>query len=140
MSKTIKFNEIETEVSSAAGFYEIYTNSGLPLKVGIGQNIRKRLKDHRASRQKSLRLDPGGNRDNPNDVKSKQSILAKHMYYDESITSEYDLKTEEGRRAFLDLECYILFEYTNTLDDARQFEALKERVVPWRYIGNVVKR
>lgn len=136
----IKFDEIKAEVLEKSGIYEIYTNSGVPLKVGIGNDMRRRLLQHRASRQSALKLKPGGNRTNPNDVESKQSILAKHLYYDESLTHEFDLKSEVGRQAFLSSNCYILFEYIDSRDKAKQLEALKERQVLWRYIGKVVKQ
>ncbi|MBI4244098.1 MAG: hypothetical protein HY606_08420 [Planctomycetes bacterium] len=136
----IKFDEIETKVSEIPGIYEIYTNSGIPLKVGIGKNIKERLLQHRSSRQSALKLKPGGCFDNPNDVKSKKSILAKHLYYDESITDDFDLKSESGRRAFLASVCCIDFKYTGTKADARQLETIRQREVSWRYIGKVEKR
>jgi hypothetical protein len=72
----------------------IHTNDGCALKVGIGMNLRERLSQHRDSLDSRLRLKPGGTRDNPDDVESKGSILAKHLYYDSSVTSGYDLKSE----------------------------------------------
>jgi len=69
---------------------------------------------HRASRQNRLKLKPGGNRLNPNDVLSQESILAKHLYYNKTITKEYNLKTEDGRKAFLSDKCYIKFMKTKT--------------------------
>ena len=72
--KEMKFDEIEARVGKEPGIYEIYTNDGISLKVGIGVNIRNRLKQHRASRQSGLKLKLGGNFQNPSDVMSKSSI------------------------------------------------------------------
>ncbi len=140
MSKLIKFDDIETKALANPGIYEIYTNSGIPLKVGSAKNIKKRLLQHMTSRQSALKLKPGGSWNNPNDVKSKQSILAKHMYYDKSITDNFNLKLESGRRAFLTTECYIMLKYTNSKAAAEQLEIIRERKRKWRYFGKVVKR
>lgn len=135
----IGFHEIEA-LERRPGIYEIYTNSGIPLKVGISKDIRKRLLQHRASRQNALRLRPGGDRRNPNNVESKQSVLAKHLYYDESLTQDFDLKLEQGRREFLISKCHILFEYALNKEEVRRIELHKEHQVNWRYIGGVVRR
>jgi hypothetical protein len=67
-------------------------------------------------------------------------ILAKHLYFDRSITDKYDLETETGRRAFLIAECYATIKYTDSIEEAKQLEAIREKEVPWRYIGRVVIR
>jgi len=110
------------------------------LKVGIGVNLRKRLLQHRASRQSHLKLKPGGQRSNPADVRSKESILAKHFYYDGSITTDYDLKTEAGRQAFLAERCHIAFEMTETKAVARDLEKRRESSGSDRYLKVVLKR
>jgi hypothetical protein len=137
----IRFAEIENKVPTGrSGIYEIFMDGGIPLKVGIAANVRERLLQHRASNDSGLKLKPGGSRGNPRDLESKKSILAKHLFYDESLTQEFDLKTEKGRRAFLDARCYIVFRITDTKDDARQIERTRERDGSYRYVGLVVKR
>jgi excinuclease UvrABC nuclease subunit len=51
----IRFPDIEVHVPTTAGLYEIYTDQGIALKVGIAVNLLKRLKSHRASRDSGLR-------------------------------------------------------------------------------------
>lgn len=75
-----------------SGVYEIHGRNGMALKVGIASNLRRRLQNHRASRDSGLRLKAGGSWNNPDDVESHSSILAKHLYYDSTITTAYDLK------------------------------------------------
>lgn len=139
MTKRIKFCEVEVNVCEKPGIYEIYTNTGIPLKVGIGKNLRRRLLQHRASRQSCLKLKPGGRWCIPSDVHSKGSILAKYLYYDKSIAPKYYLKSEEGRRDFLKEECNIIFEITKNRADARTREKCKERSILFRYKDGVVK-
>ncbi len=134
----IKFGDIET-VPTAPGFYEIHSNNGVPLKVGIGANLRRRLRQHRESRQKYLKLKPGGCWSNPDHVMSKRSILAKHLYFEEP-KKNYDLKTENGRREFLSKECYIFFRVTISRAEARELEKISEREGRFRYMGRVSAR
>lgn len=67
----IRFSEIETAVPSAPGLYEIVTDEGGLLKVGISGNLRRRFSQHRQSRQSRLKLKEGGDWSNPSDVMSK---------------------------------------------------------------------
>jgi hypothetical protein len=53
--KRISFAEIAKEVDEVPGIYEIWTQSEIPLKVGISKNLRKRLKQHAASRDSGLK-------------------------------------------------------------------------------------
>src|SRR5882724_12066054 len=115
----IRFSEIERNVPAQPGIYEIHTFTGTSLKVGISGNLRKRLLQHRASRQSALKLKAGGQRCNPSDVKSKESILEKHLYYDTSLVADYDLKSEAGRRKFLKEKCCFIFELTANRTEAR---------------------
>jgi len=140
MSTKIRFGEIESLPPAKSGIYEIHTDEGIPLKIGIGKDIRKRLLQHRASKQQRLRLKVRGNRENPNDVESKQSILAKHLYYDRSIATNYDLTTEEGRQAFLLDKCHIVFEITSTRAYAQELELALEHPKNFRYVGRVLIR
>ena len=139
----INFDEIEANIQNKPGYYEIHTKQGIALKVGIGVNIRKRLINHRASRQSALRHAQGGGivdpNDilNPNDVKSKSSILAKHLYFDETIAPNYNLKKQKCRRAFLIENCYIEFLETETKAIAREIEIDRENTGLFRYVGIV---
>jgi hypothetical protein len=142
MSREFRFCDIEN-IEQEPGVYEIHTDTGLALKVGIGKNLRKRLLQHRASLQSCLKLKQGGKWTNPNDVQSKGSILAKHLYYDLSLTNDYDLKTEAGRRAFLHERCYIvLIKITKTKDEARSIEKQLEKdgKNKYRYVKTFEKR
>ena len=141
MPTIIRFIEIEGKVPrEKPGIYEIHTDTGIALKVGIGSHLRERLLQHRASRDSALKLKEGGTRENPNDVESKGSILAKHLYYDESITRSFDMKTQAGCRAFLEQLCYIVFDVTDSLSAADEEEKRRERSGSFRYLGSVVKR
>ncbi len=139
MRQGIRFSEIEN-IEEMPGIYEIYTDSGVALKVGIATSLRKRLLQHRASRQSCLKLKPGGQWNNPNDVMSKGSILAKHLYYDGSIAADYDLCAETGRRAFLYERCYVVFEITRTKTEARELEKDRESDSRYRYLKTVHRR
>ncbi|MEA3331292.1 MAG: GIY-YIG nuclease family protein, partial [Campylobacterota bacterium] len=86
MNYKIKFSEIEYKVNNSSGVYEIFTNEDIPLKVGISNNLKRRLKQHRNSKQKYLKIK---NQELPitlSNIESKQSILAKHLYFDNSLT------------------------------------------------------
>jgi hypothetical protein len=135
--KRVTFDEIEDVVPPSPGLYEIHTLSGVPLKVGIGVDVRERLLQHRASRESGLKLKDSGDWANPDDVASKKSIVAKHLYYDRSITNEYDLKTEWGRRQFLLNDCFILFEITDSKAAAEVRERELEGTGRYRYCGRV---
>ncbi len=137
MVNRIRFDEIKTVAPSESGIYEIHMNSGIALKIGIGVNLKKRLLNHYCSYQSCLRLKYQGNWNQPNDVKSKGSILAKHLYYDHSLAPEYDLTTQQGRRTFLSDQCYIIFETTLTREEARKLELSREKPSAFRYVGDV---
>lgn len=139
MRQTFRFCEVGN-VQQRPGVYEIYTNAGIPLKVGTGKDLRKRLLQHRASRQSGLKLQLGGDWNNPCDVHSKASILAKHLYYDGLIAKEYNLRVESGRQRFLEEQCYIvLVRITQNLAEAQALEKQLEREGKhtYRYIGKV---
>lgn len=127
-------------VPECPGLYEIHTNGGRALKVGIAGNLRLRLSNHFRSRQSRLKLVEGGSWRNPDDVRSKQSILAKHLFFDGSITSKYDLKTEEGRRSFLEHECVVRYVCTADRNAARTLEQRRERSRKYRYCGRTERR
>lgn len=137
MSTKVRFTRISQDIPPSPGIYEILTDDGTSLKVGIGANLRQRLLQHRASLQSCLRLKPGGHWSNPGDVISKRSILAKHLYYDRSLTRRYDLTSEADRRRFLEERCYVEFELTETKEKARELEKIREQQGRFRYSQKV---
>ena len=136
-----RFSEIEHRVERGQpGIYEIHTTSGVKLKVDVSKDLLKRLHQHGTSRQSALHLLPGGDWSNPNDVRSKQSILTKHLYYDEAITPDYDLKSEAGRCEFLENCCVVTIEPTVSRADAVILERQQEVTGEYRYVGEVIVR
>lgn len=141
MSTRFRFAEIEQHVKAGQpGLYEIFTLSGIALKVGISVDLLGRLKDHRASRDSGLKLKPGGSWDCPTDVKSKKSVLAHHLFFDYAITDSYDLRTESDRREFLKQECVVSVMFTDTKADAKKVEKEREASGEFLYVGNVIVR
>ncbi len=138
--KKIKFSEIKRNVELKPGIYEIYTNNGEPIKVGIAKELRKRLLAHGASKQSRLKLKDKELGYILNNVESKQSILAKHLYFDSSITQSYDLRTEYGRVSWLENECHVIIQYTSSREEARELEKVKEKSGIYRYVGRVLQR
>jgi hypothetical protein len=133
----IKFADIATAVPDGPGIYQIWHYGSDLLKVGIGTNLRKRLQKHRASRDSALKLKPGGTPGNPDDLVSKGSILAKHLYFDQGLVKKYDLTTEDGRRRFLEDECEITIYRTESKEKARELEKALEASGKVRYQGKV---
>jgi hypothetical protein len=131
--KSVRFSELD-KLPTEPGLYEVHAH-GEPLKVGIARNLRSRLQHHLASRQRYLKLKQGGSFANPNDVISKRSILAKHLFFDRSISRQHDLRSEEGRRTFLSQECVIRYVITLDRHAARQLEISRERSMKFRYVG-----
>lgn len=136
MNYKIKFSEIDDKVNDSSGVYEIFTNQGIPLKVGISKNLKKRLQQHRNSRQKYLKIKNHDLPASPSNIVSKQSILTKHLYFDKSITANYDLSKEIDRQNFLENECYIIITDTNSREEARSIEKEKEKM-NFRYVGRI---
>lgn len=138
--RKVRFGEIDTRVPTGPGIYEIHTDTGTPLKVGIAGDLRARLRQHRDSLQTKLKLKQNGSWDRCGDVKSNASILAKHLFFDSSITAMHDLRQEAGRRAFLEEDCYILYVVTETREAAEAIERRFERSGRFRYVRRVLKR
>jgi hypothetical protein len=138
--RMIRFSEIDERVCARPGVYEIHTIGGLPLKVGIGSNLLCRLRSHRASRQSGLRTALADLRraSNPGQVVSKASILAKHLFFDAAIAPGYDLRSERGRREFLETQCRVSVEYCVSREEAAQIERERERTARFRYCRKVV--
>ncbi len=135
----VRFADIDVRVPKAPGVYEVHTDAGVPLKIGIAVNLLTRLKSHRASRESGLRWREGSDRTNPDDVVSKSSILAKLLYFDTALTATFDLKTELSRRRFLAERCYLLVT-PMTLEEALRVENEGERSDRFRYVGRVRAR
>lgn len=136
----LKFSEVKDKVSASPGMYEIYTSNGIALKVGIAKDLKSRLRAHGKSRQNRLKLKDSDAGYVLGNVVSKQSILAKHLYFDDGITTEYDLTNEVGRASYLENECFIKITYTATKEDARLIEKVAEASGVFRYVGRVLQR
>jgi hypothetical protein len=106
-----------SDVPQKRGLYQIYRNDGTPLKVGISDNLRRRLMtNHRVS-----------NTDN--------SMLAVHMKLDASLTPDYDFAKRTHRQQFLKKECYILWEVIEDKEELRRREKELEATGSFRYTG-----
>lgn len=110
------------------------------LKVGIATDLKQRLRDHGQSRQSGLKTIDTSQAMEPHNVRSKKSILAKHLWFDKTITKKYDLTTEFGRQEFLENECYIIVKSTSTREEARALEMIFENTGKYRYVGLVIWR
>lgn len=133
------FSQVD-QLLNKSGVYQIFTDDGIPLKVGIAAKLRARLRQHASSSQKYLKFKHEGAEIRPSDVRSTRSILAKHLYFDSSIAPAYDLTKEEDRCKFLQAECYLMITYTDSRETARELERLFEAKKIFRYQGRVVKR
>tara|TARA_B100000929_G_scaffold257911_1_gene220873 strand:- start:161 stop:697 length:537 start_codon:yes stop_codon:yes gene_type:complete len=133
------FSQVD-QLLNKAGVYQIFTDDGIPLKVGIATKLRARLRQHAKSSQKYLKFKHEGTSIQPSDIRSTRSILAKHLFFDSSIAPAYDLTTEEGRCTFLQAECYLMITYTDNRETARELEKLLEAKKMFRYQGVVVWR
>lgn len=134
--KQFCFEQLD-EISSDSGLYQIFTFEGVPLKVGIAKNLRKRLKQHFQSKQSRLKVMTEGEVSEPSHLQSKQSILAKHLYFDTALTKAFNLKSEQGRHDFLKQETYLLITVTSNIEEARRLEKIAESSDMWRYKGRV---
>lgn len=129
------FTDIEIEVPESPGIYEIYNLDNVPLKVGISVNLRRRLRQHRQSKQKYLSLRTEGDWSNPTDVRSTRSILTKHLYF--STVDGFNLELEADRQRYLVEHCYILFKVTESREVAREIEKRLEAEGRFRFTGRV---
>lgn len=111
-----------SDIPEKPGLYEIYCNDGTPLKVGISDNMYRRLmRNHRRSN-------------------TNNSTLARHMELDKTLTSEYDFGNRAQRRKFLENECYILWEVVEDGEELRQREKELENTGKFRYTGKRKRR
>lgn len=117
----VTFNEISKAVPTGPGIYQIWTMTGIALKVGISSDLRRRLRTHRAS-------------------PLSRSVLARHLNRDRTLAPNHDLTTDVGRQRFLADECRIAFISTSSRRDARNLEIRLERTGKFRYIGKVRER
>ncbi|WP_444914531.1 hypothetical protein [Microbulbifer sp. TRSA007] len=146
----IRFDQINEEVPTDPGYYEIYTTKGTLLKVGIAKNLKKRLMQHARSKQSALKTVHRADESCPKiflskDIESKQSILAKHLFFDSKITNDYadrgyNLKTEVGRCSFLNECCRLKFTVTESREEAKINEKRLGASGKYRYVGKVVQR
>jgi hypothetical protein len=147
LSERIRFDELAKHVGKETGVYQIWTHSGIGLKVGIADNLLERLRQHAASRNSGLKIkstggsvEDGKSNWKPADVKSKKSILAKHLYFDHSLSNGIDLTTQKGRRSFLRDQCYVLVQKVGDRVEAREIEQQLEKSEKFRYKGKVIER
>jgi hypothetical protein len=110
------------------------------LKVGIAGDLQRRLTQHWQSRQSRLKSAAPEPWTHPNQVISKGSILAKHLYFDSSITDRFDLRREKDRVDFIEQECRVRVLVTLTREEARTREREMELVGRYRYYGAVQVR
>jgi hypothetical protein len=141
MRATLRFSEVTTKVECVPGYYEIWTLKGVLLKVGIAADLCKRLTQHGESLQRGLKgiVNVKTGWVNPSEVRSKRSILAKHLYFDSSIAPRYDLRREADRQKFLEQDCRIRVKQM-TRAAAREYEREREGTSCIRYVGRVIKR
>lgn len=137
--EVINFSEIKSKVPQKPGLYEIYTKDGFALKVGISSNLMRRLSNHFASRQNALQLKTNGCWSNPEDVVSKSSILAKHLYFSDAFAG-YDLKKEDERRRFLQEQCLVKYFVTGSRAEAREIEKRLEAEGKFQFVGKTTIR
>ncbi len=115
----ILLDKIPPNLLRAPGVYEIWMKQPNPdtpllLKVGRSRDLSRRLRDHRASGglygPNGLRNDQIPRNVQPTDVRSKKSILAKHLFFDRQLArSQYDLATQSGRQHFLEECCEVYY-------------------------------
>lgn len=135
----LRFGRAVSIAPNRPGIYEIQIGR-IKLKVGIAGNLRRRLRQHACSRQQYLVSEDPEPWLDPSQVRSRASILAKHLYFDRSIAPGFDLRAEEGRRTFLAQNCKVRFEETMTREQARIRERELEASNAYRYFGPVVIR
>lgn len=135
-ARCFPFSEID-RIENRPGIYEIHTKTGIPLKVGIGIDLQTRVRNHANSYQSCLVLMLGGTWRNPQHIRSTKSILAKHLYFDRTLSSRHDLRREQERQRFLSEECQVFVRYTRTVDIARKLEREREVTGMFRYLGDV---
>ena len=109
------------------------------LKVGMSGNLYRRLCDHARSPQRGLK-GPAEPWENPSQVASKRSILAKRLYFDRSITPEFDLRTQDGCRSFLETRCMVRYQVLSTEEVVLAREQEMEERGGYRYLGDVLIR
>src|SRR5262245_6793387 len=133
-SKRFKFSKLPIEqLRRKPGLYEVLRGR-IRLKVGISGDLGKRLTQHAKSLQRKLKSVHPEPWVDPSHVRSNGSILAKHLYFDKTIAfRDYDLRTEAGRRAFLECECRVRFVTTRDRQDARKLERALEATKIYLY-------
>lgn len=138
-AKLIDFDKLANALDGP-GIYEIWLRPNIALKVGIASSLRKRLTIHMQSLQRRLKLKRNGHWSRPDDVLSKGSILAKHLYFDGEIAPNLNLKSEGDRQVFLRKRCEIRYRETGTREAARKIEITLEQSGAYRYVDRVRRR
>jgi hypothetical protein len=119
------------------GVYEIRFGR-VRLKVGIAGDLWKRLSQHRNSRGlKGPTTEPWKS---PAQVRSKSSILAKHLYFDSGLAPEVNLRDETTRQEFLATRCQVRWQIHRNRKAARKKEIELESTKRYRYLGGVRRR
>lgn len=135
---------LKDNVADSPGLYEIFLIDGTKLKVGISENVRRRLLDHAKSYQSGLKLKSefesfSLDEAAPFMIDSKKSILAKHLFFDREFAEKFnvDLKSQTGRREFLAKYCLVQVWPFNSKIDARRLEERKEKAGGYRYAKEI---
>jgi hypothetical protein len=134
-SSWLRFDQCEA-LPHGSGVYEIRCGAEL-LKVGIAGDLHKRLRAHARSAQRRLLSKDTPPWPDPSGVKSSQSILAKHLYFDRSLAPAHDLRVEADRLRFLNEKCQFRYRTTETREEARTIEVELEKSGAYRYVGPV---
>jgi hypothetical protein len=135
-SDWMRFSDVPQSLRGRHGVYEVRFDSLTLLKVGMSGDLYRRLSDHARSAQLGLKGPPGP-WESPKDVQSKRSILAKHLYFDRSIAPDLNLRTEQGRQAFLEGRCTVRYQVLPTTEAARALEQAMEKAGDYRYLRDV---
>jgi len=132
----MRFKNVPQSLRGRPGVYEIRFDPVTLLKVGMSGDLYRRLSDHARSAQLGLKGPPEPWK-SPRDVQSKRSILAKHLYFDRSIATDLNLRTEQDRRTFLEGRCSVRYQVLPTTGAARALEQEMEKAGGHRYLRDV---
>ena len=134
-----RFNGVPATLRGTVGVYEIAKGRTL-LKVGIANCLVKRLRQHSDSLQGRLKGPKREPWTTPSAVKSKGSILTKHLYFDTEIAPGFDLRKQEDRQHFLQQCCHVRWKAMPSRKAARELERKLEASGKYRYRGRVRER
>lgn len=133
-----RFTDIpKAALQERAGVYEVRFGR-ISLKVGIAGNLWKRLNQHRKSRGLKGPLSKPWK--DPSQVRSKSSILAKHLYFDSALAPQTNLRDEATRQKFISTRCKVRWQIHPSRKSAREKEIELELKRQYRYQGRVRRR